>query len=91
MARLERSPVQVTWHDAHSLDNNEWHDLADIDDVPLVCVSIGILIRHKRHCVLIQTSTADQGADNVLLIPMGYGAENREAANPPQETQTSLR
>jgi hypothetical protein len=71
MARLERSPVQVTWHDAHSLDNNEWHDLADIDDVPLVCVSIGILIRHKRHCVLIQTSTADQGADNVLLIPWG--------------------
>ena len=71
MARLKRSPVQVTWHDAHSLDNNEWHDLADIDDVPLVCVSIGILIRHKRHCVLIQTSTADQGADNVLLIPWG--------------------
>ena len=71
MARLDRQLVRVTWHDAHSLDNNEWHQLSDIDDSPCVCVSIGTLIRHKRHCVLIQTSTTDQGVDNVLLIPWG--------------------
>ena len=71
MAGLEGSIVRVTWHDAHSLDNNEWHELVDIDDQPLVCISVGILKRHKRHCVLIQTCTADQGADNVLLIPWG--------------------
>ena len=71
MAGLDGAIVQVTWHDAHSLDNNEWHELGDIDDQPLVCVSVGILKRYKRHCVLIQPCTADQGADNVLLIPWG--------------------
>jgi hypothetical protein len=41
MAGLDGAIVQVTWHDAHSLDNNEWHELGDIDDQPLVCVVCG--------------------------------------------------
>ena len=71
MARLDGPMVRVTWHDAHSLDNNEWHELADLDDQPLVCVSIGALVKAKRHAILIQTQTVDGGADNVLLIPWG--------------------
>ena len=71
MARLEGTIARVTWHDAHSLDNNEWHSIEDIDDSPCVCVSIGIILRRKRHLVLMQTCTVEQGADNVLLIPWG--------------------
>ena len=82
MARLDGPLVRVTWHDAHSLDNNEWHEIADIDDQPLVCVSVGILMRHKRHCVLVQTMTADQGADNVLLIPWGMVRKVEKLAIP---------
>jgi len=63
--------VRVTWHDAHSLDNNEWHTIADIDDSPCVCVSIGIMLKRRRHLILMQTVTGEQGADNVLLIPLG--------------------
>ena len=71
MARLDGQIVRVTWHDAHSLDNNEWHNVADIDDSPCVCVSIGIMQKRRRHLILMQTVTGEQGADNVLLIPLG--------------------
>lgn len=71
MARLDHPVVRVTWHDAHSLDNNEWRELSELDDAPLVCISIGMLIKAKRHAILIQTQTDDNGVDNVLMIPWG--------------------
>ena len=71
MARLDGPTVRITWHDAHSLDNNEWHEASDLGDDPLIVVSVGMLVRAKRHAILIQTHTQDGGMDNVLYIPWG--------------------
>jgi len=74
MARLTDMPlVCVTWHDAHSLDNNEWHTDTDITDEPCVVRSVGYWLKRPRarHICLVQSCADDEGLDNVLLIPLG--------------------
>jgi hypothetical protein len=71
MARLEHPLVLVTWHDAHTIDNDEWHELVDLTDEPCVVQSVGWLLskRNARHLILAQSLTDDKGVDNVLFIP----------------------
>lgn len=71
MAGLNGPTVRITWHDAHSLDNNAWHEATDLSDEPVTVVSVGTLVKGKRHAILIQSQTEDGGMDNVLLIPWG--------------------
>jgi hypothetical protein len=71
MARLEHPLVMIVWHDAHTIDNDEWHELSDLTDEPCVVSSIGYLLskRNARHLILAQSVTDDKGVDNVLFIP----------------------
>ena len=71
MAQLDHPLVMVTWHDAHTIDNDEWHELTDLKDEPCVVSSIGYLLsrRNARHLILAQSVTDDKGVDNVLFIP----------------------
>ena len=71
MARLEHPLVMIVWHDAHTIDNDEWHELSDLTDEPCVVCSIGYLLskRNARHLILAQSVTDDKGVDNVLFIP----------------------
>lgn len=61
----------IVWHDAHTIDNDEWHELSDLTDEPCVVHSIGYLLsrRNARHLILAQSVTDDKGVDNVLFIP----------------------
>lgn len=73
MARLEHPLIQVTWHDAHSLGNDEWHELDDLEDDTCVVVSVGYWLRKPKakHIILYQSVADGQGVDNVLYIPLG--------------------
>ena len=41
MARLEHPLIQVTWHDAHSVGNDEWQAMDSLKDGVCVVVSVG--------------------------------------------------
>lgn len=71
MAGLDRQLVMVVWHDAHTIDNDQWHELDDLSDQPCVVHSVGWLLstRTARHLVLAQSFTDEQNVDNVLFIP----------------------
>ena len=71
MAGLTQRLVLVIWHDAHSIDNDEWHDLDELEDDPCIVKSVGWLLSrpNARHVCLGQSLTDDGAVDNVLFIP----------------------
>jgi hypothetical protein len=73
MARLEHPLIQVTWHDAHSVGNDEWQAMDSLKDGVCVVVSVGYWLRQPKakHIILYQSVTDEGSVDNVLYIPLG--------------------
>ena len=62
--------VEVVWHDAYSTD--DWTSIDELDEKPLVCSSIGWLVKKTKAAIVVAgTINATGGACCSINIPRG--------------------
>lgn len=63
--------VTVEWVDAHSED--AWTDIEEIDNSPMVCRTVGYLIKETKQTVSVAGTVSDDGqACCIMHIPRAW-------------------